>query len=93
MKDGEGTIEDHSLCDYIMNRNREELESLRSKLATCRREYIELEERYEKLSDQHSQCPYWLQRREEQAMTAMEKLEEITQEFEEAERGQSESQT
>jgi hypothetical protein len=44
-----------------MDRNREELESLRSKLATCRREYLELEERYE-MSDEHSQCPYWLQR-------------------------------
>ncbi|GIK07684.1 hypothetical protein Aspvir_003350 [Aspergillus viridinutans] len=89
----EGTIKDHLLCDYVMNRNCDELESLRSKLATCRREYVELEERYEKLSDEHSQCPYWLQRREDQAMTAMEKLEEITQVVEEAEKGQSESQT
>jgi predicted nuclease with TOPRIM domain len=87
IKNGEGTIEDHALCDYVMNRNREELKSLRSKLAACRREYLELEERYEKLSDEHGQCPYWLQRREDQAMTAMEKLEEITQGLEEAENG------
>jgi hypothetical protein len=31
IKNGEGTIEDHALCDYVMNRNREELKSLRSK--------------------------------------------------------------
>jgi chromosome segregation ATPase len=87
IKNVEGTIEDHALCDYVMDRNREELKSLRSKLAACRKEYLELEERYEKLSDEHGQCPYWLQRREYQAMTAMEKLEEITQGLKEAENG------
>jgi hypothetical protein len=50
IKNGEGTIEDHALCHYDMNRNREELKSLRSKLAICPREYLELEVRYEKLT-------------------------------------------
>jgi 3-methyladenine DNA glycosylase/8-oxoguanine DNA glycosylase len=50
IKNGKGTIEDQALCHYALNRNREELKSLRSKLATCRREYLELEERYEKLT-------------------------------------------
>ncbi|KAJ5291413.1 hypothetical protein N7478_000664 [Penicillium angulare] len=64
ISDSDGTIEDHQLCDYLIDSNWEANERLRSKLKDARVKLSTVERDFDSLEATHAQCPYWIQKNE-----------------------------
>ncbi|KAJ5291498.1 hypothetical protein N7478_000749 [Penicillium angulare] len=64
ISESDGTIEDHQLCDYLIDSNRETNERLRSKLKDARVKLSTVERDFDSLEATHAQCPYWIQKNE-----------------------------
>ncbi|KAJ6118330.1 hypothetical protein N7471_013797 [Penicillium samsonianum] len=82
LSESDGTIEDHQLCDHLIDTTTDSNKRLRSELAETRGKLARVQRDYDELESDHSQCPYWIQRNESLATTLDNRCEKLEKENE-----------
>ncbi|KAJ5938286.1 hypothetical protein N7466_001420 [Penicillium verhagenii] len=82
LSESDGSIEDHQLCDHLINTATESNKRLRAEVAETRGKLTRVQGDYDELESNHSQCPYWIQRNESLAQTLDHRCEKLEQENE-----------
>ncbi|KAJ6020055.1 hypothetical protein N7499_003351 [Penicillium canescens] len=82
LSESDGTIEDHQLCDHLIDTTTDSNKRLRSELADTRAKLAKVQRDYDELESDHTQCPYWIQRNESLATTLDDRCEKLEKENE-----------